>query len=184
MTRLISSGMARSKERSPASTCAISGRFPFESIEILEVTRAQATVEFTSPKTTTRSGFSSEDALEASHDFCGLNGVRTRTDFKMDIRLGKAKIREERSRHRFVVMLSGVDQNAVGSFPHAESSAVVVVNRKHDRRSLHEVRPGSDHNHDLHSSTFPRDDGLSSRPLPERRSITGRSLTCSTRKRV
>src|SRR5258708_20996162 len=58
--RLISSGIDRSKDRNPASTCAIIGREPVESNEILEGTKAQPIVEFTSPTTTTTSGFSAK----------------------------------------------------------------------------------------------------------------------------
>ena len=48
-TRLTSSGMAQSRLRRPASTCA-------SSAPDFAVTRAQATVELTSPTTTTASG--------------------------------------------------------------------------------------------------------------------------------
>ena len=57
-TRLISSGMLRSKERRPASTCATSGRKRPGPLGILAVTRAEARVELTSPTTITMSGFS------------------------------------------------------------------------------------------------------------------------------
>ena len=48
-SRLISSGIPRSKERSPASTCAV--RTPS-----FEATSVAAIVEFTSPTTTSQSG--------------------------------------------------------------------------------------------------------------------------------
>ncbi len=51
-TRLTSSGMLQSSERRPASTCATA-------MPSLDAASAQASVEFTSPATTTRSGWCS-----------------------------------------------------------------------------------------------------------------------------
>src|SRR5260370_211060 len=62
----------RSMERNPASTWAITDLEPSESKEILEVTKAQASVELTSPTTTTVSGFSPSNT---SSNFFIISGV-------------------------------------------------------------------------------------------------------------
>ena len=56
MIRFTSSGMFRSNERRPASTCAQGMRSFAQSM-------AHAMVEFTSPATTTRSGFSRKQTV-------------------------------------------------------------------------------------------------------------------------
>ena len=88
--RLISSGIVRSKLRSPASTCAT--RTPS-----LAATSAQAIVELTSPTTSTRSvGCSMSDRLERRHDRGGLLRVRAGADFRLMSGRGHAQIVERR----------------------------------------------------------------------------------------
>ena len=102
--RLISSGMLRSKLRSPASTWATG-------ISSLAAVSAQASVEFTSPATTTTIGLDLEaHRLEAFHGLRGLHGVAAAADLQAEVGPRHAELAQEHVAHRVVVVLSRVDQ--------------------------------------------------------------------------
>ena len=129
--RLISSGMVRSRERRPASTWAT--RTPS-----LAHTRAQATVELTSPTTTTQSGCHSRTT--------GSKAIMTRavcaacdplpTSRKRSGRR-HLEVAEEDLGHLEVVVLPGVDQQLLERVRPAR-------HRRHHRRRLHEVGTRAD----------------------------------------
>jgi hypothetical protein len=112
--RLISSGIRRSKLRSPASTCAT------------------ATPSFTAE---VGRGVG-QNALERLHDARGLGRVRARPHAEVDVGPWELQVFEEDLRHVVVVVLPGVDQGEV------ESAAFIEL--APDRRDLHEVRPRAD----------------------------------------
>ena len=88
--RLISSGIVRSKLRRPASTCATG-------IAELAATSAAASVELTSPGTTTRSGaLGLEHAARAAPYARGLLGVRARADAEQVVGLAARRARRGR----------------------------------------------------------------------------------------
>ena len=75
-------------------------------------TSAQATVELTSPTTTSQSGrCASRDLAIGDHHPAGLLGMAARADAEMEIGVGQAEIGEESGRHVGVVMLAGMDQH-------------------------------------------------------------------------
>ena len=124
--RLISSGMLRSKLRSPASTCA-TGRPIFTAVS------AAASVELTSPTTTTMSGRTcSSDRLEPRHDLRDLRDRARRLHLQVDVGPRNLQVREERVRHLRVVVLAGVDQGG--------RDVRVLRQLGQDRRDLDEVR--------------------------------------------
>ena len=123
-TRLTSSGIVRSNERSPASTCATG-------TPSLAATTLHAMVEFTSPTTTTAStGVACQPGLERSHDASGLHGMGSTAHAEVDVGLGKAEHFEEAARHRGVVVLAGVHEERLDAARGAGAK---------DRRHLHEV---------------------------------------------
>ena len=88
-TRLISSGIVRSKLRSPDSTWPIG-------ISSFAAQSAAASVELTSPGTSTRSGSSAtQDRLERLEHAGGLLGVRAGADAEHVVGLGHAELLEE-----------------------------------------------------------------------------------------
>ena len=90
-SRLISSGMRRSRLRSPASRCTTG-------IHSFAPTIAHAAVEFTSPTTTIQSGRSCEtDLLVRDHDAAGLLGVAAAADLQVIARLGSRRSRKNAS---------------------------------------------------------------------------------------
>ena len=104
--RLISSGIVRSKLRSPASTWATRHAQ-------LRRDQAQASVELTSPTTTTRSGRSSTTTgSKRHHHLGGLLGVGARADAQVDVGRRQPELVEEHVGHRLVVVLAGVHQHA------------------------------------------------------------------------
>src|SRR5689334_15277159 len=128
--RLISSGMVRSNDRSPASTWATG-------MPRFTATSAHAIVELTSPTTTTPRG---EVVLERRHDPAGLHAVAGRADLEVDVGAGQPELLEEHPGHVTAVVLAGVDQDP------AEPLAARQL--AHERRQLHEVRPGTRDQHD------------------------------------
>ena len=104
-TRLISSGMPRSKLRSPASTCATGTPF-------FTATSVQASVELTSPTTTTQDGLEVvDDRLETAHHLGGLHRVRTGAHLEVEVGPRQAQVSEELVAHVGVVVLAGVDED-------------------------------------------------------------------------
>jgi hypothetical protein len=61
-------------------------------------------VEFTSPTTMTKSGFSAIHGLEGDHDLCRLLGVTAGTNLQVDIGFRHAQIIEKRLGHLFIIM--------------------------------------------------------------------------------
>jgi len=110
-TRLNSSGMVRSKDRSPASTWAtLTPSFAAVS--------AQATAEFTSPTVRLSSRRShdhrvwpvlQQHRLEGQHDAGRLLRMAAGAHAQVDIWLGQLQVLEEHLRHVVVVMLAGAD---------------------------------------------------------------------------
>ena len=133
-TRLISSGIVQSPERRPASRWAM-GMCSFAAAS------AQASVELTSPATTTSAGaLLEQDALEGDQDLAGLLAVAAGADAQRVVGSREAEILEDLLRHPAVVVLAGVhDHLAGGSAP---------AQRVDERGHLHEVRPGADDVHD------------------------------------
>ena len=87
--RLISSGIVRSKLRRPASTWPTG-------MPSFAATSAAASVEFTSPGTSTTSGLRLEQhRLEALHHARRLLRVRARADAEQVVRLADAELLEE-----------------------------------------------------------------------------------------
>ena len=81
-------------------------------------------------------GFLSDANLLKLHHYAGgLLSMRSRADSKVYVRNRNAEVPEENIGHPFVVMLPGVDKNAlqIGRFLHLV----------HERSDLHEVRPGA-----------------------------------------
>ena len=104
-TRLISSGISRSKLRSPASTCTTGMRF-------LTATRLHASVELTSPTTMTQDGAELvEHGLEAPHDLGRLYRVGAGTDLEIDVGRRQLEIGEQPLVHRDVVVLAGMHEH-------------------------------------------------------------------------
>ena len=102
--RLISSGIERSNERSPASMWATG-------MSSLAATSAAASVEFTSPGTRSTSGRSrSRIGSMRSMTRAVCAAVRARADVEHVVRLADAELLEEDARHRVVVVLAGVDE--------------------------------------------------------------------------
>ena len=129
-TRLISSGMARSRLRSPASTCT-------RGMPSFAATRPQATVLLTSPTTTTASGrrssaTASNAVMMAAVCAAWLPGPTA----KLNVRIGNAEVAEEPAAHRRVVVLAGVDEQRLDR----RRAAV----RGEQGRDLDEVGPRSD----------------------------------------
>ena len=87
-TRLCSSGMRRSKLRSPASRCA-TGMSSFTAAS------APASVELTSPDTTTRRAALEQHLLDADERARRLLGVRARADAEEDVRRRQPELVEE-----------------------------------------------------------------------------------------
>ena len=137
-TRLTSSGIDQSRLRSPASTWAT--RQP-----ALAPTRAQASVELTSPTTTTQSGRSDGDVLlEGHHDLAGLLGMAAGTDVEVDVGGPEAEVVEEHVAHGGVVVLAGVDQFGL---------VTGRLQRIEHRFDLHEVGSRSGDTSNLHRNT-------------------------------
>jgi hypothetical protein len=106
--RLISSGIDRSRLRRPALTWAVGA-------PSFAVTRAHASVEFTSPTTTTSSGVQvGRQRLERRHHPAGLHGVAARARGEEVIGAADAEIGEEHVAHRRVVVLAGVHEDDLG----------------------------------------------------------------------
>ena len=105
--RLISSGIVRSKLRSPASTWPI-GMSSFEAVS------AAATVEFTSPghEHHVRLGLQ-QHRLEPLHHAGRLLRVRARADAERVVGLADAELLEEDLGHLAVVVLAGVDEHVL-----------------------------------------------------------------------
>ncbi len=124
--------MVRSKLRSPASTCATG-------IPSFAATSAAATVEFTSPGTTTRSGRSpsSRAALEGDHHPAGLLAVRAGAD-RRGPRRGAAAPAPRRTRRSSARRSAGRCAPAAVAAPRRRE-------RRHERGDLHEVRAGAHH---------------------------------------
>ena len=128
-TRLISSGMVQSSERSPASRWATG-------TPSLAAASAQASVEFTSPATTTRSGRRSNSTCSKPiEDLAGLVAVGAGPDFEAHVRLREAEVAEDVVGEAAVVVLSGVNDELAG--------VPAPAHRLDDRRHLHEVRTGA-----------------------------------------
>src|ERR1700704_5866197 len=103
--RLISSGIDRSNDRSPASTWAMAGRlFPAS----FDATSAHAKVEFTSPTTSSASGFSS---TSTGSNRRMISAVCLACDPDLapeeNVRLRQIQFGEEGVRHLRVIMLAG-----------------------------------------------------------------------------
>ena len=106
-TRLISSGMRRSKLRRPASTWA-TGTPSFEAAS------APASVEFVSPNDEHGVGPRvGEDRLEGEEHRARLLRVVAAADPEAVVRPGSSELGEERSGHRVVVVLARVDEDLV-----------------------------------------------------------------------
>ena len=104
-TRLISSGIARSKLRRPASTCTTGTPF-------LTATSAQARVELTSPTTSTHGRpVRVQHRLEAAHHLGGLHGMAARADFQVEVGSRQAQVGEQPLAHACVVVLAGVHEH-------------------------------------------------------------------------
>jgi hypothetical protein len=127
---LISSGIVQSKDRSPASTCAIGDpelrcrqRDGERRVDV--ATRAHqvgAPIE--------------QHLLEGPQRTRGLRAVRARADAQEDVRLRQPQVREHLGRHPLVVVLAGVH--------HKLGDVVTPRERVDDRRHLHEVRARAD----------------------------------------
>ena len=102
---------------------------------------AAASVELTSPGTSTRSGSPvDDDRLEALHHARGLHGVRARADLQHAVGRADPELVEEDLRHRLVVVLAGVHEQVLEARP--------ALDLGDDGRHLDEVRPGSDDGQD------------------------------------
>ena len=106
-----------------------------------------------------------DHGLEAQHDLGGLRGVALRAHLQVLVGRCDPELVEEHLRHRFVVMLPGVDEALLEAAPARGHAA-------HDRRHLHEVRPGPHDVQDLHDAF------VYQRGLLERGMIIGRRSTC------
>ena len=104
-SRLISSGIVRSKLRRPASTWATG-------MPSLTAASAQATVLLTSPKTTVPARTVVHQVRFVPLDDAGrLRAVRAGADVEMHVGRGYAEFFEEHVGHRRVVVLAGVDDS-------------------------------------------------------------------------
>ena len=104
-TRLISSGIAQSPERRPDSRWATG-------IPSLAAARAQASVELTSPATTTTAGrWLEEDPLELDQHLARLLAVRARAHPERVVGRREAEIVEDLLGHPPVVVLARVDDD-------------------------------------------------------------------------
>ena len=134
--RLISSGIVRSKERSPASTCADRhaelGRGE---------RRRQRRVDVADDDDHVGRSLG-EHRLEPHHHRGGLLGVRCRSRRRGRVRPREPELLEEDAGHRAVVVLAGVDEALRRSTGRRRSA-------RDDRRDLHEVRPRADDVEDL-----------------------------------
>ena len=109
----------------------------------MAATSEAASVEFTSPGTSTTSGVELEQKrLEPLHHSRRLLGMRARPDIEHVIRLADPQLLEEHARHGVVVMLAGVHEHVLEGIGTPRELG-------DDRGGLHEVRPGSDDREDL-----------------------------------
>ncbi len=83
-----------------------------------------------------------QDRLQALHRARGLQGVRTRAHAEAMVGLGDSQLREEHLGHRLVVVLAGVHE-------HVHELLPAALQRRDDRRDLHEVRPRAHDREDL-----------------------------------
>ena len=103
----------------------------------LEAASAQASVELTSPATTTTSGWTSSSTFSnARQDLGGLHAVRAGADAEEDVDVGEVEIGQDVVGHPAVVVLAGVDDDLV--------EGLAALERRDDRCHLHEVRPRAD----------------------------------------
>ena len=78
----------------------------------MAATSEQATVELTSPTTSTTSGrCMSDERFEGGHDRRGLGGVTAGTDLEHVLRRSDVELGEEHVAHPVVVVLAGVDEH-------------------------------------------------------------------------
>ena len=81
----------------------------------MAATIEQASVELTSPTTTTTSaGQRADERFERHHHARGLLGVRARTDAEVFVGRADVELVEEDLAHRLVVVLAGVHQHRLG----------------------------------------------------------------------
>ena len=125
MTRLRSSGIDQSPLRKPDSMWQTV-------IPRLAAATAPASVELTSPATTTSSGCKfTEDALQRRQ------GILGRSSVELDVRPGQRELREENVLHDRVVVLARVNEPLF--------DVAKLLERVVDRSDLHVVRPRADH---------------------------------------
>src|SRR6059036_1538538 len=132
-TRLISSGIDRLNDRRPASTCP-RGR------PIFDATSAPASVEFVSPYTRTRSGFSRSKTSSRPYHLRRLAGVTGASDAEVVVRSRHVEDLEEHVGHVLVIMLARMDENLL----------VMLANLPAHRCGLDELRACSDDARDFH----------------------------------
>ncbi len=104
--RLISSGIVRSRLRSPASTCATANA-PFRGDE-----RARKRRVHVSDNEHEIGVMLGEILVERRHDACRLHGMRPGADAEMAVGCRQAKLVEESRRHLLVIVLSRVNEPA------------------------------------------------------------------------
>ena len=142
-TRLTSSGIARSNERRPDSTCP-------DAKPDLAATRAPASVEFVSPYVSTRSGASAASTgsrpaiIRAVCTAWGPQAPSIRWSGGAQLELGEEHVGE-----LGVVVLPGVDEHVLAD----------RVERADERRGLDELWPVADHGDDLHASSLTAEPG-------------------------
>ena len=107
-TRLISSGIERSKERRPASTCADRDR-QLGGDEARRERAVDVAVDHRERRRIVR-----PCTLEADHRRGRLLGMRARADAEIDVRRREVELAEEDVAHPLVVVLAGVDRPAGG----------------------------------------------------------------------
>ncbi len=151
--RLCSSGIVRSKLRRPDSMCATG-------IESLTAASAAASVELTSPATTTRSGRStSKICATPSSARAVCSPWSSRADLETNVGHGKPELVDEDIRHFGVVVLAGVNE------ANADARVELAECLQHGSR-LHEVGARTDHEANLRSHA--PDDGTPTdrQPVP------------------
>ena len=137
-SRLISSGMVRSKLRSPASTCATG----YPELDRGEGGREGGVhIAYHEHQIRKRR---EEDRLEPSHDLCRLDRVRRRTDSEVEVGGRNLQVAEQLARHRLVIVLARVDEE--------RDDRRVAAHLPDQRGDLHEVRTGAGNGDDAHEA--------------------------------
>jgi len=128
---LISSGIARSKLRSPASTCRHRNQ------QLRRHQRRRHRRIHVADHDHEVGALFEAHLFEADHHVARLHGVAGRSDFKVAIGHRQRQFSDETLGHRLVVVLPRIHENLANAGHAAE--------RVHERRDLHVVGPRAHH---------------------------------------